>query len=79
LKDLRITDRRVVLVEQLLKVLLLDWQSSKLHVLLLGYMTKSKSPELAKCLGIWEYSTADDDVRPRWGFKTTIGDFSDPS
>jgi hypothetical protein len=65
-------------VEQVLKVLLVDWQSSKVHVLLPDYMTQSGSPVLAKCLAIWEYRTADDDPLPRWWFETDAGIFADP-
>jgi hypothetical protein len=66
-------------VEEVLKVLSLDWQSSKVHVLLPDYMTQSDSPALAKCLVIWEYRTADGDTRPHWLFETNIGTFADPS
>ena len=69
----------VTQVEDVLKMLSLDWESSKVHVLLPGYMAKSDSLTLGKCLGIWECRTAGDDTRPRWLFETDLGSFADPS
>lgn len=66
-------------VEEVLKVLALDWESSKVNVLLPGYMTASKSTALAKCLAIWEYRTSDVKMPPIWLFDTDIGNFRDPA
>ena len=66
-------------VEEVLKVLSLDWASSKVHVLLPDYMGKPDSPTLAKCLAIWECRASKRDTRPRWLFETDVGSFADPS
>ena len=66
-------------VEDVVKVLSVDWASSKVHVLLPDYMGKSDSPALAKCLAIWECRVSKRDPRPRWLFETDAGSFADPT
>lgn len=66
-------------VEDVVKVLSVDWASSKVHIVLPGYMGKSDSLALAKCLAIWECRASKRDTRPRWLFETDEGSFADPS
>ena len=66
-------------METVVKVLSVDWASSKVHVLLPDYLGKSGSPALARCLAIWECRVSKRDPRPRWLFETDAGSFADPS
>ncbi|MET3384191.1 hypothetical protein [Variovorax paradoxus] len=56
----------------------MQWERSRVHVLLPGYMTTHGMPVLARCAALWECSAADDVGRITWLFETDLGPFVDP-
>lgn len=54
------------------------WESTRLHVVLPQYMTRTDSISMARCTALWECEVGDQTGQVAWLFETNIGSFVDP-